>query len=428
MHHEIPVESLGAQGAAMAEAVDKCVHCGFCLSACPTYRVLGEETDSPRGRIYLMKEVLEGGLTYDETMPYVDRCLGCMACVTACPSGVEYSHLLTPFRAMLEEQRERAGQDQMTRTLVKSTLPYPARFRSAVRLGKLTRGLHRFLPASMRAMLELVPAELPASPRLPEVIPAEGETRARVALLAGCVQQVLAPEINWSTVLVLVRNGVEVVIPRGQGCCGSLSMHIGEQAQARALARVNLAAMPTDVDAVITNAAGCGSGMREYPLLFAGEPEEAQANAFAAKVKDISVFLAELGLVPPPPVEPVTIAYHDACHLAHAQHVTQEPRALLASIPGVTLTEIAEAELCCGSAGTYNLEQPELARAIGARKADNIIATGADLVATGNIGCMTQLRTHLPAQGRTVPVLHTIQVLDRAYRGVPLFERAERNR
>ena len=420
MQHVIPVDSIGAQGAAMAQAVDKCVHCGFCLATCPTYRVLGEEMDSPRGRILLMKETLEGGLSFDETMPYVDRCLGCMACVTACPSGVEYGHLLTPFRAMLEEQRDRDREAAMARTLVKRTLPYPARFRLAVRTGKLTRGLHRFLPGTMRAMLDLVPADLPVAPRLPEVVPAQGTRRARVALLAGCVQQVLAPDINWATVLVLVRNGVEVVIPRGQGCCGSLSMHIGEQEQARELARVNLAAMPTDVDAIITNAAGCGSGMREYPLLFAGEPEETQAQAFAARVRDISVFLAELGIETPPAVPPVTIAYHDACHLAHAQHVTQQPRELLAAIPGVTLVEIAEAELCCGSAGTYNLEQPELARQIGARKAGNVIATGADLVATGNIGCMTQLRTHLAAQDRPLPVLHTVQVLDRAYRGLPL--------
>jgi glycolate oxidase iron-sulfur subunit len=237
-----------------------------------------------------------------------------------------------------------------------------------------------------------------------------------VALLAGCVQQVLAPQINWATLRVLAANGVETVIPRGQGCCGSLSLHIGEWEQGRDLARANLAAFPEDVDAIITNAAGCGSGMKEYPALFKGLPEVEQATTFAEKVLDISVFLSRLGLVEPPALEqPLTAAYHDACHLANAQGVRSEPRALLSAIPNLTLLEIPEGELCCGSAGTYNLEQPEIAGQLGERKARNILATGAEAIVTGNIGCLTQIAAHLQRLSQPLPMWHTVQVLDRAY-------------
>jgi glycolate oxidase iron-sulfur subunit len=416
MQHSIPVDTLGPQAPAMAHAVETCVHCGFCLSACPTYKVLGEEMDSPRGRIYLMKEQLEGALPLENMIPYVDRCLGCMACVTACPSGVEYGELLAPFRARAEDQRKRTPLERITRLMVRETLPYPARFRLAATAGRLGRPFQRLLPQSFRSMLELLPASLPPAQPLPAHYPAVGTRRARVALLAGCVQQVLAPAINWATLRVLAQNGVEVVIPSGQGCCGSLSMHIGEDDQARALARRNLAAFPTDVDAVITNAAGCGSGMHEYGLLFAGQPEEEAARAFAGRVRDVSLFLAELGLMTPPPLpQPLTVAYHDACHLGHAQRVTSQPRQLLAAIPNLKLVEIPEGDLCCGSAGAYNLEQPELAAQIGERKARNILTTGADAIATGNIGCMTQIQTHLAALGQPLPIWHTMEVLDRAY-------------
>jgi len=418
MLHSIPVETLGPQGAAMAKAVESCVHCGFCLATCPTYKVLGEEMDSPRGRIFLMKEVLEGEMPLAEAQPFVDRCLGCMACVTACPSGVEYGDLLAPFRARAEVERQRPPLDRAVRTLVKETLPYPDRFRMAVQSGRVGRWLRSVLPAELGAMLDLLPETLPPAPPLPEIYPAQGQRRARVALLAGCVQQVLAPQINWATLRVLARNGVEAVIPRGQGCCGSLSLHIGEAAQARDLARRNLAAFPADVDAIITNAAGCGSGMHEYGLLFAGETEAAQAAAFGERVRDISVFLDELGIEPPPPLtQPLTIAYHDACHLSHAQRVTAPPRRLLSQVPNLRIVEIPEAELCCGSAGTYNLEQPELARQIGERKARNILSTGAAAVITGNIGCMNQIRTHLELLGNPLPLWHTVEVLDWAYRG-----------
>lgn len=426
MQHAIELEELGPQGPHMAQAVESCVHCGFCLATCPTYVVMGEEMDSPRGRIILMKEALEGTLPQTDMLPYVDRCLGCMACVTACPSGVEYGDLLGPFRARAETTEPRPWFERMTRKLVHMTLPYPGRFRAAARTGGLARPLARFLPARLRAMVDLLPQSLPAAQPVPEHVPAQGRRRARVALLAGCAQQVLAPDINQATLRVLARNGVEVLIPKEQVCCGSLASHTGEADLARRFALQNMDAFPgsEDVDAIITNAAGCGSGMHEYPLLFAGTEHAARAQAFAARVQDVSQFLAGLGLMETPTLaEPCKVAYHDACHLAHAQGVTAAPRQLLTSIQNLSLAPIAEAELCCGSAGVYNIEQPALAHEIGARKAQNIAATSADAVATGNIGCMVQVEKHLRAQGSDMPVLHTIQVLDRAYRHQDLRNR-----
>jgi glycolate oxidase iron-sulfur subunit len=265
-------------------------------------------------------------------------------------------------------------------------------------------------------MLELLPGKLPKPRPLPELHRAEGERRARVALLAGCAQQVLAPEINRATLRVLAANGVEVAIPPDQGCCGALVMHSGQSRRAKAHARKNLAAFPSDVDAVVTNAAGCGAGMREYGLLFKGADEEQEARALAERTVDVSVLLADLGLKPPPPLpEPLKLAYQDACHLAHAQAVRSAPRQLLGAIPGVTLLEPADWQLCCGSAGTYNIEQPEVAGELGRRKAEALLATGADAVATGNIGCLTQIQTSLRALEHDLPVMHTVQVLDRAY-------------
>ncbi|MBF8253682.1 MAG: glcF, partial [Deltaproteobacteria bacterium] len=274
MRHTIPVDQLGPTGEGMARAVESCVHCGFCLPTCPTYVSLGEEMDSPRGRIFLMKSALEGSLTVEDTLPFVDRCLGCMACVTACPSGVNYEELLTPYRALTEKKRSRTLLEQLTRTLVRETLPHPARFRLAAAAGKWAAPFRTLLPPSLATMLSLLPDKLPPdSTPLPRLHPAEGKRKARVALLAGCVQQVLAPEINRATLRVLARNGIEVVIPAEQGCCGSLMMHTGDDVTARAQARKNLRAFPSDVDAVITNAAGCGSGMKEYGLLFKGEKD-----------------------------------------------------------------------------------------------------------------------------------------------------------
>ena len=411
MQHSIDARALGPQGEAMTDAIGSCVHCGFCLPTCPTYVALGQEPDSPRGRILLMKQVLEGTIALEEALDPVDNCLGCQACVTACPSGVEYGDLLAGFRAHAEERRHRPLADRAQRTLVHETLPHPRRFRAAARAGRATRGL---APKRLRPMVDLLPDALPPAAPLPPVHPAEGERRARVALLAGCAQQVLDPDIGWATLRVLARNGVETVVPEAQGCCGSLDMHAGRAKQARRLARRNLEAFPADVDAVIANAAGCGSGMREYALLFAGEPDEEAARAFAARVMDVSAFLDELGFAAPPEPEPAKVAYHDACHLAHAQRVREAPLRLLRAA-GHEVVVPDEWELCCGSAGTYNVEKPRTAAELGRRKAENLLATGAELVAAGNIGCLTQIQAHLRALGRELPVLHTVQVLDRAY-------------
>jgi glycolate oxidase iron-sulfur subunit len=379
--------------------------------------VLGDEADSPRGRILLMKSVLEGELTIDAAVPYIDRCLGCLACVTTCPSGVPYHELLTPFRAQAEEQRSRSLMKRVQRTLVRQTLPYPNRFRLAARMGKVAQPIKGVLPQELRGKLSLLPDRLPASQPLPEIYPAEGNRRARVALLIGCVQNVLSPEINWATLRVLARNGVEVIIPPGQGCCGALMLHTGDAGRAQQLARHNLRLFPLDVDAIITNAAGCGSGMKEYGLLFKGTADEETAGAFTHKVKDVSVLLAELGVQAPPPLAtPIKIAYHDACHLAHAQSVTAAARQLLRAIPNVTLLEIPQSEICCGSAGTYNLEQPEVAEQLGQRKAQNILSTGCEAIAAGNIGCIVQISAHLTQLGQPLPIYHTIEVLDHAYR------------
>ena len=412
MQHRIPVETLGKEGEVMAHAIEACVHCGFCLPACPTYQVLGEEMDSPRGRIYLMKSVLEGEVALEEALPYLDRCLACQACVTACPSGVAYGELIATFRLTTEEKRHRSPFEEVYRLGLLKTLPYPQRFRPLAELGVRLRPLLKALPLpkALKAPIELLPEALPKEEAYQEVYPAKGERRARVGLLLGCAQRALRPSINRATIRVLQENGVEVVLPQGQGCCGALTLHAGDREGARRLARNTLRAF-RDVDVVLSNAAGCGSGMKEYPLLFLGEEEEAQA--FAKKVKDLSVFLDELGfLPPPPPPSPLKVAYQDACHLLHAQGVKEPPRRLLKA-SGLEVLEPKEAELCCGSAGTYNLFQPEIAEALGRRKAENLRATEPDLVVTGNIGCQTQIQRYIGQ----VPVLHLAELLELLYEG-----------
>ena len=417
MLHSISTESFGPLGEPMAKAVSACVHCGFCLAACPTYRELGQEMDSPRGRIVLMKEVLEGTLELAAAQPHVDRCLGCLACEPACPSGVPYRDLISPFRAVTAGKMYRSPGEKVRRFLAGTTLPFPARFRLAAMLGKVARAsrFRRWVPRSWHAMLDLVPETLPAGQSWPEVNPAIGKRRARVALLLGCAQRVLDPDINTSTIEVLTRNGVEVLVPRAQGCCGGLAWHTGDLPAARRFARRNLLAFPADVDAIVTNAAGCGSAMQEYHLILRGTADEELADAFRHRVQDVSLFLAGLGLREPLREMPLTLAYHDACHLANAQGVRRQPRDLLRSIPGLNLVEITDAQYCCGSAGTYNLEQPGIAAALGAQKARAILATGADVVASGNIGCLTQLRLHLRQLGSPMEVRHTIQVLRDAH-------------
>ena len=413
MQHQIPIEKLGKEGEVMAHAIEACVHCGFCLPTCPTYVVLQEEMDSPRGRIFLMKEVLEGNLKLEEALPYLDRCLACQACVTACPSGVPYGELIATFRLWSEEKRHRFPLERVFRLGLLRTLPYPERFRPLAKLGAGLKPLLKPLPLPkpLKAPLALLPDRLPEEAPYGEVYPAKGERKARVGILLGCAQRVLRPSINQATIQVLQENGVEVVAVPEQACCGALNLHAGDKEGAQALARKNLKAF-RDVDYVVTNAAGCGSGMKEYPLLFLGEAEEEEAQALAAKVKDLSVLLDELGFTPPPPPRrPLRVAYHDACHLAHAQGVREAPRRLLQAA-GLEVLEPREWELCCGSAGTYNLFQPEIAEALGKRKAENLKATGADLVATGNIGCLTQIQAYLD-----LPVLHTAELLALLYEG-----------
>ncbi|WP_425430318.1 glycolate oxidase subunit GlcF [Deinococcus planocerae] len=407
----------------MAHAVDACVHCGFCLPACPTYALLGDEMDSPRGRIVLMKEVLEGALPLEDAAPHLDRCLGCQACVTACPSGVPYGELITSFRGWSEPRRQRSPLDRAKRSAILKILPAPKVFSVAARIGQYAKPLAPLLPAALRAPMDLLPERVPAMQPNAGFTPAKSKRRGRVAFLAGCAQQALTPNFNAATLRVLSRNGVEVVIPEGQGCCGAAALHTGARDEALRLVRQNLDAFhPDEYDAILSNAAGCGAGLKEYPVVLHGLPDEERARAFAAKVQDISEYLG--GLLregdlerPMPTSRPLTVAYHDACHLAHAQGVRAAPRELLRAIPGVTVAEVPEGDLCCGSAGTYNLEQPELANQLGIRKARNILSTTPDLIASGNIGCHTQIQSHVRRAGDRVPVMHTVEVLDLAYRG-----------
>lgn len=413
MQHRINPQQFGPRGQVMADAIQACVHCGFCLAACPTYQVLGEEMDSPRGRIYLMKNVLENQLPAAEAQPYIDRCLGCLGCVPACPSGVPYGDLLMSYRGVTEAERIRPWLDAVARKLIVETLPYPNRFRTAVRTGKIGKAARRALPEQFQGMLNLLPETMPKAQPLPALYPAQGPRRARVALLAGCVQQVLAPQINWATLRVLAANGVETVIPPAQNCCGAILMHIGELERAQQLAQRNLQLFPDDVDAILSNSAGCGSGMKEYGLLFQGGAGEADARNFAQKVQDVTLFLHELGFQPPPGLaQPLRVVYQDACHLRHAQGVSEAPRRLLTAVPNLTLLELDDEGLCCGSAGTYNLDQPEIAAELGRRKARRIEQSGAHTAVSGNIGCITQLQTFLPAH---IPVSHTLELLARAY-------------
>ncbi|MFN4073881.1 MAG: glycolate oxidase subunit GlcF [Thermus sp.] len=421
MQHRIPVETLGKEGEVMAHAIEACVHCGFCLPTCPTYLVLQEEMDSPRGRIFLMKEVLEGNLPLEEALPYLDRCLACQACVTACPSGVPYGELIATFRLHTEKKRHRYPLELAYRQSLLRILPYPERFRPLAGLGSRLKPLLKPLPLpkALKAPIALLPDRLPERESYQEVYPAKGQRRARVGILLGCAQQVLRPSINRATIRVLQENGVEVWVAQEQVCCGALNLHAGDKEGARALARRNLQVF-REVDYVVTNAAGCGSGMKEYPLLFLGEPEEEEARALAAKVKDLTVILEELGFIPPPPPpKPLRVAYHDACHLAHAQGVREAPRRVLKA-SGVEVLEPKEWEICCGSAGTYNLFQPEIAEVLGRRKAENLQATQPDLVVTGNIGCLTQIQAYLD-QG--IPIVHTAELLEMLYAGGGLREK-----
>jgi len=454
------------------DLITDCVHCGFCLPTCPSYAVFGDEMDSPRGRIVLMRVGHEPGQPASpELRVHFDRCLGCMACVTSCPSGVRYDRLIEAARTWTEEPPPgtspapaRSLRDRAVRAAIFATFPYPRRLRVLAgplrgmqwarldRLAGRSRAAQRLAP-ELGSALRLAPGNPPGgrSPgrraALPGRVPARGRRRAVVGMLTGCVQQVFFPEVNTATARVLAAEGCDVIIPAGQGCCGALSLHSGRASEAAGFARRTIAVFEqAGVDAIVVNSAGCGSAMKEYGALFAAPPGgagrdgtsqdgagqdgtgagwAARAAALSGKVRDLSEFLAELyGGSGGPQAErhelPVRVAYHDACHLAHAQRIRQQPRDLLGAIPGLELAEVGDGATCCGSAGVYNLLQPEAARELGERKAAAVRATGAALVVSANPGCSLQIAASLAGTGGTAPaVAHTAQVLDASIRGLP---------
>jgi glycolate dehydrogenase iron-sulfur subunit len=413
------------------ELVSDCVHCGFCLPSCPTYALWGEEMDSPRGRIQLMSQGLNGEPMTDSMVTHFDRCLGCMACVPACPSGVQYDKLIEATRAQVERNHTRSPAQRALRGAIFALFPYPRRLRlvraplaayQRTGLQKAVRrtGLLQRLAPTLATMEDIAPP-VGKAPRLPERVAARGARRMTVGMLTGCVQGAFFPGVNAATARVLALEGCDVVIPRRQGCCGALSVHNGREPEAQAFARKLIDAFSAaGVERVVVNAAGCGSSMKEYADLLADDPAYApRAAGFAAKVRDVSELLAELGPVAERHPLPVTIAYHDACHLANAQGIRTQPRALLTGIPGLALKEIAEAELCCGSAGVYNLLNPEPAAELGDRKAANVLATGAELLVTANPGCLMQVAAALRRRGGSIALAHTVEVLDASLRGLP---------
>jgi glycolate dehydrogenase iron-sulfur subunit len=402
--------------------IDTCTHCGFCLPTCPTYDLWGEEMDSPRGRIVLMTQGLEPGSELSAEMAlHFDRCLGCMACVTACPSGVRYDRLIEDTRGQVERNHRRPLGERLFRRMLWALFPHPRRLRALVPLAPAGRALGRGFPRGSRlgAMAALAPPVRLRSAwrRLPTVTPAAGERRGRIALLQGCVQRVFFGDVNRATARVLAAEGWEVHAPDEPRCCGALQLHAGDDGPARALARATIAALE-DHDAVVVNAAGCGSAMKEYGHLLRDDPAWAQrAAAFSTLVRDATELLAESEpRAPRRPVE-LRVAYHDACHLAHAQGVRAQPRALLRAIPGVELLEPEGWETCCGSAGVYNLLQPEPAAELARRKAANVLATGADAVAAANPGCALQIGRALKDRGRPLPMFHPLELVDASIRG-----------
>ena len=410
------------------DLINDCVHCGFCLPTCPTYVLWGEEADSPRGRIYLMETGLAGEPMTDSMVQHFDRCLGCMACVTACPSGVRYDRLIEDTRAQVERRHPRTRPERLLRGAIFRLFPYPRRLR--LLRGPLrayqASGVRRLLgPVLARtptlATLESLAPRLRRPERLPERVPAVGPRRAVVGMLTGCVQRAFFPDVNAATARVLAAEGCDVVLPRAQGCCGALSVHTGREAEAQRFARSLIDAFEdAGVDYLVVNAAGCGSSLKEYGDLLRDDPSYAErAAALAAKVRDVSEVLVELGPVAPRHPLPLSVAYHDACHLAHAQGVRAQPRRLLADIPGLSLREIASAEICCGSAGVWNVLNPEPARELGDLKARDVLATGADLLVTANPGCLMQVAAAIHRAGGAIGLAHTVQVLDASIRGLP---------
>ena len=421
--HDVPSRTL----------IDACVHCGFCLPTCPTYVLWQEEMDTPRGRVYLMKAGLEGRAEMSATfVSHFDACLGCMACVTACPSGVQYGPLIERTRAQIERHYERPAGERLFRWLLFALLPYPGRLRIAMAplivLGPILRalertGLLRFAPSRVRSLISVAPQPTIRSliQRVPEHTPASGTARLKAGLLIGCVQRLAFPDVNRATIRVLAAEGCHVEAPAAQECCGALALHAGNIDQARELARHNIEVFEqSGVDRIVVNAAGCGSSMKEYGELLADDRAwAARARAFSAQVRDVSEVLMELG-EPRARRHPISarVVYHDACHLAHAQGVRVQPRALLGAIPGIELLTPAESEICCGSAGIYNLVQPEPAAELGERKARHIAALKPDVIATGNPGCILQIAAAGRRLGYTWTIVHPIELIDQSIGGV----------
>jgi glycolate oxidase iron-sulfur subunit len=426
MQTNFTAEQLADPHVATSEKIlRKCVHCGFCTATCPTYVTLGNELDSPRGRIYLIKDMLENGRPADaEVVTHIDRCLSCLACTTTCPSGVDYMHLVDHARMHIEETYRRPFWNRLTRNILAATLPYPSRFRLALKVAALGRPFAGFFKRfkafePFGAMLDLAPKTLPkasASSKPGTYDAAAGERRGRVAILSGCAQPVLKPGINEATIRLLTRLGVEVVAPAGEVCCGSLVHHMGREAQALEAARRNVDVWLAEVekgglDAIIITASGCGTTIKDYGFMLRLDPVYAgKAARVSALAKDVTEYLATLDL-PQQEAKGLTVAYHSACSMQHGQKITMAPKTLLKKA-GFTVRDPAEGHLCCGSAGTYNILQPEISAKLKARKVKNIEATKPDLIATGNIGCITQIAT-----GTAVPILHTVELLDWAYGG-----------
>jgi glycolate oxidase iron-sulfur subunit len=420
MKTEFTAEQLADPDTASSnEVLRTCVHCGFCTATCPTFLLLGDELDSPRGRIYLIKDMLEAGRpASEEVVRHVDRCLSCLACMTTCPSGVNYMHLVDHARRYIEETYRRPWPERALRAALAQILPRPALLRAALLGARLARPLRGLIPGQamlaqrLRAMLDLAPPRLPPATAASGVHKAQGARQGRVALLAGCAQQVLAPEINAATIRLLTRMGIEVVVPAAAGCCGALAHHMGHHANAMASARANIAAWTKELDgegldAVVVNTSGCGTTLKDYGFMFRNEPEPwcSRAARLSGLAQDISEFLAARGYVPSRPAPALTVAYHAACSLQHGQRVTEAPKALLRRA-GFRVVEPAEAHICCGSAGTYNLLQPAIAGRLRTRKLEHLRRTAPDLVAAGNVGCITQLG------GGGLPVVHTVELLD----------------
>lgn len=396
-----------------------CVHCGFCTATCPTYVLLGDELDSPRGRIYLIKEMLEKGQAATaEVVKHIDRCLSCLACMTTCPSGVHYMHLVDQARLHIEETYRRPWHERLLRAVLGKVLPSPSLFRTSLQLARLGRPLAALLPrhgfmARLRAMLELAPRDLPsARPAAGAVFPAQGQRRGRVALLQGCAQQVLSPDINAATIRLLTRHGVEVVLVQEESCCGALNHHLGQHDAALAAARRNIDAWldQSDLDAVLITASGCGTVIKDYGFMLRTDPLYAKRAARVSSLaKDVTEYLGKLDLKCGS--NPLTVAYHSACSMQHGQKIIQGPKDLLARA-GFVVKDVPEGHLCCGSAGTYNILEPEIARRLRDRKVDNIASVKPDVIATGNIGCIMQI-----GGGTTIPIMHTVELLDWATGG-----------